>query len=219
MRRDGMGWLCVSSGCGLSAVCYCGSPSSLFGNYRFEQKGWDLRCIHIFTEMCYTSVQSDSRLLLRISPEFVSLFLSHFFCSHGRSTLLLLVAIKDVGCRSNFDRSRPLYTQDTSFSVKSSLMAVCQGVQTLSTDIFGCHHRLFLLARQPGVSWAHSVPRVLRAFRAPPEAARASLHRRSRDPGAAPARPRNGGGSEAGLPEHPGGVLAQQILPDRAHEG
>ena len=43
---------------------------------------------------------------------------------------------KDVGCRSNFDPSRPLYTQDTSFSVKSSLTAVCQGVQTLSTDIF-----------------------------------------------------------------------------------
>ena len=43
---------------------------------------------------------------------------------------------KDVGCRSNFDPSRPLYTQDTSFSVNSSLTAVCQGVQTLSTDIF-----------------------------------------------------------------------------------
>ena len=43
-----------------------------------------------------------------------------------------------VGCRSNFDPSRPLYTQDTSFSVKSSLTAVCQGVQTLSTDIFAC---------------------------------------------------------------------------------
>ena len=46
------------------------------------------------------------------------------------------IAGKDVGCRSNFDPSRPLYTQDTSFSVKSSLTAVCQGVQTLSTDIF-----------------------------------------------------------------------------------
>ena len=34
---------------------------------------------------------------------------------------------KDVGCRSNFDPSRPLYAQDTSFSVKSSLMAVRQG--------------------------------------------------------------------------------------------
>ena len=46
------------------------------------------------------------------------------------------ISAKDVGCRSNFDPSRPLYTQDTSFSVKSSLTAVCQGVQTLSTDIF-----------------------------------------------------------------------------------
>ena len=44
--------------------------------------------------------------------------------------------VKGVGGRSNFDPSRPLYTQDTSFSVKSSLTAVCQGVQTLSTDIF-----------------------------------------------------------------------------------
>ena len=43
---------------------------------------------------------------------------------------------KDVGCRSNFDPSRPLHTQETSFSVKSSLTAVCQWVQTLSTDIF-----------------------------------------------------------------------------------
>ena len=43
---------------------------------------------------------------------------------------------KHVGRRSNFDPSRPLYTQDTSFSVKSSLTVVCQGVQTLSTDIF-----------------------------------------------------------------------------------
>ena len=48
------------------------------------------------------------------------------------------LAFKDVGCRSNFDPSRPLYTQDTSFSVKSSLTAVRQGVQTLSTDIFAC---------------------------------------------------------------------------------
>ena len=48
---------------------------------------------------------------------------------------------KDVGCRSNFDPSRPRYTQDTSFSVKSSLTAVCQGVQTLSTDIFDQYKR------------------------------------------------------------------------------
>ena len=34
-----------------------------------------------------------------------------------------LPSCKDVGCRSNFDPSRPFYTQDTSFSVKSSLTA------------------------------------------------------------------------------------------------
>ena len=33
--------------------------------------------------------------------------------------LRLTAAAKDVGCRYNFDPSRPLYTQDTSFSVKS----------------------------------------------------------------------------------------------------
>jgi len=56
---------------------------------------------------------------------------------------------KDVGCRSNFDPSRPLYTQDTSFSVKSSLTAVCQGVQTLSTDMFACdrHTPKYLLGK------------------------------------------------------------------------
>ena len=43
---------------------------------------------------------------------------------------------KDVGCRSNFDPSRPLYTQDTSFSVKSSLTAVRQGAKVPSSDIF-----------------------------------------------------------------------------------
>ena len=43
---------------------------------------------------------------------------------------------KDVGCRSNFDPSRPLYTQDTSFSVKSSLTAVRQGTKVPSSDIF-----------------------------------------------------------------------------------
>ena len=52
---------------------------------------------------------------------------------------LPVIKKEDVGCRSNFDPSRPLYTQDTSFSVKSSLTAICQGVQTLSTDIFACH--------------------------------------------------------------------------------
>ena len=52
---------------------------------------------------------------------------------------------KDVGCRSNFDPSRPLYTQDTSFSVKSSLTAVCQGVQTLSTDIFALDSSVLLV--------------------------------------------------------------------------
>ena len=56
---------------------------------------------------------------------------------------------KDVGCRSNFDPSRPLYTQDTGFSVKSSLTAVCQGVQTLSTDMFACdrHTPKYLLGK------------------------------------------------------------------------
>ena len=49
-----------------------------------------------------------------------------------------LVGFKDVGCRSNFDPSRPLYTQDTSFSVKSSLTAVRQGAKVPSSDIFGC---------------------------------------------------------------------------------
>ena len=43
---------------------------------------------------------------------------------------------KDVGCRSNFDPSRPLYTQDTSFSVKSSLTAVRQGAKVPSSDNF-----------------------------------------------------------------------------------
>ena len=38
--------------------------------------------------------------------------------------------------KMSVDPSRPLCTQDTSFSVKSSLTAVRQGVQTLSTDIF-----------------------------------------------------------------------------------
>ena len=46
---------------------------------------------------------------------------------------------KDVGCRSNFDPSRPLYTQDTSFSVKSSLTAVREGAKVPSSDIFDLH--------------------------------------------------------------------------------
>ena len=49
-----------------------------------------------------------------------------------------LTVRKDVGCRSNFDPSRPLYTQDTSFSVKSSLTAVRQGAKVPSSDIFDC---------------------------------------------------------------------------------
>ena len=59
------------------------------------------------------------------------------------STIVFLSALggqppelKDVGCRSNFDPSRPLYTQDTSFSVKSSLTAVRQGAKVPSSDIF-----------------------------------------------------------------------------------
>ena len=51
------------------------------------------------------------------------------------------VVSKDVGCRSNFDPSRPLYTQDTSFGVKSSLTAVRQGAKVPSSDIFGCEDR------------------------------------------------------------------------------
>ena len=47
---------------------------------------------------------------------------------------------KDVGCRSNFDPSRPLYTQDTSFSVKSSLTVVRQGAKVPSSDIFAKEH-------------------------------------------------------------------------------
>ena len=43
---------------------------------------------------------------------------------------------KYVGCLSNFDPSTPLYTQDTSFSVKSSLTAVRQGAKVPSSDIF-----------------------------------------------------------------------------------
>ena len=72
---------------------------------------------------------------------------------------------KDVGCRSNFDPSRPLYTQDTSFSVKSSLTAVCQGVQTLSTDIFAIRVQCiwqWLELRGPNPN-THTPPRFDRA--------------------------------------------------------
>ena len=48
----------------------------------------------------------------------------------------LPLSSKGVGCRSNFDPSRLLYTQDTSFSVKSSLTAVRQGAKVPSSDIF-----------------------------------------------------------------------------------
>ena len=47
-----------------------------------------------------------------------------------------IIESKDVGCRSNFDPSRPLYTLDTSFSVKSCLTAVRQGAKVPSSDIF-----------------------------------------------------------------------------------
>ena len=77
---------------------------------------------------------------------FVFVFLKEMKASAVRSFFFLLFppehsyASKDVGCRSNFDPSRPLHAQDTSFSVKSFLTAVCQGVQTLSTDIFVYHY-------------------------------------------------------------------------------
>ena len=59
---------------------------------------------------------------------------THF--RQGAAAKYTLLQAKDVGCRSNFDPSRPLYAQDTSFSVKSSLTAVRQGAKVPSSDIF-----------------------------------------------------------------------------------
>ena len=66
---------------------------------------------------------------------------------------------KDVGCRSNFDPSRPLYAQDTSFSVKSSLTAVRQGAKVPSSDIFGKHPNIYKkwLLRDPTRGWVTGV--------------------------------------------------------------
>ena len=76
------------------------------------------------------------RTTIRTSP-FVSHSVSLDVQQYSRvQQKSLSINNKDVGCRSNFNPSGPLYTQDTSFSVKSSLTAVCHGVQTLSTDIF-----------------------------------------------------------------------------------
>ena len=44
------------------------------------------------------------------------------------------LCVKDVGSRSKFDPSRPLDTQDTSLSVKSSLTAVRQGAKVPSSE-------------------------------------------------------------------------------------